>query len=84
MSFSSMNNWGKLKIELVPWAEQAFVLICQGLFKNVALAGSFAAIGKQVQDISREVEDGKQVRFQTRHGEHYTGSVGVMSIPPAH
>lgn len=52
MSFSSMNNWGKLKIELVPWAEQAFVLICQGLFKNAALAGSFAAIGKQVQDIS--------------------------------
>lgn len=48
MSFSSMNNWGKLKIELVPWVEWAFVLICQGLFKKAALAGSFAAIGKQV------------------------------------
>lgn len=79
-----MNNWGKLKIELVPWAERAFVLICQGLFKNAALAGSFAAIGKQVQGISGEVEDGKQVLFQTRRGERYTGSVGVMSIPAAH
>lgn len=36
---SSMNNWRKLKIELVPEAEQAFVLICQGLFKIAALAG---------------------------------------------
>lgn len=36
---SSMNNWRKLKIELVPEAERAFVLICQGLFKISALAG---------------------------------------------
>lgn len=36
---SSMNNLRKLKIELEPEAERAFVLICQGLFKTATLAG---------------------------------------------
>lgn len=36
---SLMNNWRKLKPELVPEAEQALVLICQGLFKKAALVG---------------------------------------------
>lgn len=36
---SLVNNWRKLKPELVPEAEQALVLICQGLFKKAVLVG---------------------------------------------
>lgn len=44
---SSMNNWRKLKIELVPEAERAFILICQGLFKMAALAGFSVLLAKK-------------------------------------
>lgn len=51
MSPSSMNNWGKSRIEWVPGAERAFVLICRGLSKKAALAASFAAAGKPAEGI---------------------------------
>lgn len=46
---SSMNNWRKLKIEVVPEAEWAFVLICQGLFQISALAGSSVLLANKYE-----------------------------------
>ena len=61
----------------MPEAERAFVLICQGLFKIAALAGFFGAIGKQVRDISGDVEDCKQVVLQTHHENTTQGQLGL-------